>query len=59
MCQKKSLVLILVKKTQNFVWVYNLMLIDNSCLFVNGKRIVNIKTDNKYVNFPKQFQKHF
>ena len=52
--QKKSLVLILLKETQNFVWVYIIRLII-VYLFVNGKEIFKFKTDNKNVNFPTRF----
>ena len=47
--RKRSLILILVKQTRNFV--YNS---DNSYLFVNGKKIFKFKVDNKNVNFPTQ-----
>ena len=49
--QRKSLILILVKQTLNFVWLH----IANSYLFVNGKEILKFKADNKNVKFPTQF----
>ena len=51
--QRKSLILILLKKTQNFVLVY--INADNSNLFVNGQEIFKFKADNKNANFPTQF----
>ena len=51
--QRKSLILILVKQTQNFAWV---CLGDNSYLFVNGKEIFKFKADNKNFNCLSQFQ---
>ena len=52
--QRKSLVLALVKLTQNFVKVCIIMAIILICLF-NEKEIFKFKADNKNVNFPTQF----
>ena len=49
--QRKVLVLILVKETQNFVCVCIIMVF----LFVNGKEIFKFKADNRNLNFPTQF----
>ena len=51
--QREGLVLILIKKTQKFAWVY--INADNGYLFVNGKEIFKFKADNKNVNFLTQF----
>ena len=48
--QKRSLVLILVKQTQNFVDNA-----DNSYFLDNRKEIFKFKAYNKNVNFPTQF----
>ena len=47
---EKGLVLVLVKQTQDFAWVYIIMLI-KVILFVNGKEKFKFKADNKNVNF--------
>ena len=52
--QKKTLVLVLLKQTQNFVWVYIIMMIIVICLLME-KKIFKFKADNKNVNFPTQF----
>ena len=51
--QRKILVLLLVKQTQNFAWVCIITLI--IVMFVNGKEILKFKANNKNVNFPTQF----
>ena len=48
--QRKSLVLILVKETQNFAYNGN-----NGYLFVNGKYIFKFKANNESVSLPTQF----
>ena len=51
--QKKSLVLILLKKTNLLLSLhYNA---DNSYLFVNGKEIFKFKADNRNDNFLTRF----
>ena len=50
MHQKKTLVLILVKQTQNFNWVYIIKLIIVTCLLIEKKSL------NLNVNFPTQFR---
>ena len=52
--QKKSLVLISVKQTQTFAWVYIIMLI-KSYLFVNGKESLNLKLTIKMLTFQLNF----
>ena len=52
--QGKSLLLILVNKTQNLSWVCNIMLVV-VIFFVNGKGIFKFKADNENVNFITQF----
>ena len=52
--QGKSLLLILVNKTQNLSWVCIIMLVI-VILFVNGKGIFKFKADNENVNFITQF----
>ena len=52
--QGKSLLLILVNKTQNFSWVCIIMLVI-VIFFVNGKGIFKFKADNENVNFKTQF----
>ena len=52
--QGKSLLLILVNKTQNFSWVCIIMLVI-VIFFVNGKGIFKFKADNENVNFITQF----
>ena len=52
--KKKSLVLILLKQIQNFVWVLHYS-DDNIYLLVNGNKIFKFKIGNKNVNFPTQF----
>ena len=51
---KKKFCIILIKQTQNFAWVYILMIIIVICLLLE-KRF--IKADNKTVNFPTQFRR--
>ena len=51
--QGKSWILILVKQTQNFAWVYIIAWI--RYLFVNGKEIFKFKGNEKNVIFPTQF----
>ena len=43
--QKKSLVLILLKQTQSFVWKYYNA--DNSYFIVNGKEIFKLKANKQ------------
>ena len=50
---EKILVLILIKQTQNFAWVYIIMLIIVISLLM--EKILKFKADNKNVNFPTQF----
>ena len=50
--QRKNLALILVNQTQNFVWVYIIMLIIVICLLMENKSF-KFKDDN--VNFLTQF----
>ena len=52
--QGKSLLLILVNKTQNLSWVCIIMLVI-VIFFVNGKGIFKFKADNENVNFITQF----
>ena len=52
--QGKSLLLILVNKTQNLSWVCIIMLVI-VIFFVNGKGIFKFKADNENVNFKTQF----
>ena len=47
-------VLILVKQTQNFAWVYVIIFIIVN-IFVNEKEVFKFKADNRNVNFPTQF----
>ena len=54
MYQKKCLVLILVKQTQNFVWVYNIMLIIVICLLMK-KKYLNLKPTIKILTFQLSF----
>ena len=49
--QIKSLVLILVKETGTFAWIYIIMLIKVICLLME-KRKFKFKDDNKNVHFP-------
>ena len=51
--QRKSLLLILVKHTKNFVRGLHSNA-DKSYLFVNGKEIFKFKASNKNINFPTQ-----
>ena len=48
--QTKSLILIVLKEIQNFMWVCFVML-----LIVCGKEIFKFKADNKNMNFPNNF----
>ena len=50
--QKKNLILISAKTKFYLSLHYN---IDNSYLFVIGKKIYKFKASNKNVNFPSQF----
>ena len=52
--QRKKLLLILLKQTQNFCFSlhYNA---DNSYLFVNGKEVIKFKTDKKMLTFQLDF----
>ena len=52
--QGKSLLLILVNKTQNLSWVCIIMLVI-VIFFVNEKGLFKFKADNKNVNFITQF----
>ena len=52
--QRKSLLLILVKQTQNFVRGLHSNA-DNSYLFVNGKEIFKFKIDNEMLTFQLNF----
>ena len=52
--QGKSLLLILVNKTQNLSWVCIIMLVI-VIFFVNGKGIFKFKADNENVKFITQF----
>ena len=52
--QRKSLVLILVKQSQNFAWVYIAIMII-VIFFYNRKEINKFKANNKNGNFPTQF----
>ena len=52
--KKKSLVLILVKQTQNISWGYNIMLIIVICLLMK-KKSFEFKANTKNVNFPTQY----
>ena len=52
--QGKSLLLILVNKTQNLSWVCIIMLVI-VIFFVNGKGIFKFKADNENVIFITQF----
>ena len=52
--QGKSLLLILVNKTQNLSWVCIIMLVI-VIFFVNRKGIFKFKADNENVNFITQF----
>ena len=54
MHQKKCLVLILVKQTQNFAWVYNTMLITVICLLMK-KKYLNLKPTIKILTFQLNF----
>ena len=51
--QKKSLVVILLKETQSFVWVYLIMLTVVICLLMEKKSLSLKLTKN--LNFPTQF----
>ena len=50
---RRSLVLILLKQTQNFIRVYIIILIIVICLLI--EKIFKFKAGNKNVNFPTQF----
>ena len=50
--QRKNLVLILPKWTQNFIWVCIIMVIIVICLLL---KIIKFIADIKNVNFPTQF----
>ena len=52
--QKKSLVLILVKKTQNFAWVCIIILIIVICLLMENKSL-NLKLTIKMLTFQLKF----
>ena len=52
--QRKSFVLFLVKQTQNFAWVYILMLIIVTCLLMEEKSL-SLKLTIENANFPTQF----
>ena len=52
--QKKSLVLLLVKQTQNFAWVYTIMLIIVICLLME-KKSLNLKLIIKMSTFQLNF----
>ena len=52
--QKKSLVLILVKKTQNFAWVCIIILIIVTCLLMENKSL-NLKLTKKMLTFQLKF----
>ena len=52
--QRRSLILILVKQRQHFVWVCIRMVIIIICLLTE-KKIFKFETNNKNVNFQNQF----
>ena len=52
--QRKNLVLILLKETQNFVWVYIVMLIISICLLME-KSSLNLKPTIKMLTFQLDF----
>ena len=52
--QKSSLILILVKQTQNIVWIYIIMVIIVICLLME-KRSLNIKLTIKMLTFQLNF----
>ena len=52
--QSKSLILILLKQAQNFVWVYNIMLIIVICLLIENKSL-NLKLTIKMLTFQLNF----
>ena len=52
--QRKNLVLILLKETQNFVWVYIVMLIIAICLLME-KSSLNLKPTIKMLTFQLDF----
>ena len=52
--QRKNIVLILLKQTQNFAWVYVIIFIIVN-IFVNEKEVFKFKADNRNVNFRTQF----
>ena len=52
--KKKNLVLILLKQTQNFVWVYIIMLITVICLLMK-KKSLNLKPTIKMLTFQLDF----
>ena len=52
--QKSSLILILVKQTQNIVWIYIIMVMIVICLLME-KRSLNIKLTIKMLTFQLNF----
>ena len=52
--QRKNFVLILLKQTQNFVWICIIVLIIVICLLVE-KKSLNLKSTKRNVNFSTQF----
>ena len=53
--QKKSLVFILIKQTQNFAWVYIIILIRVICLLMEEKRSLSLKPYMKMLTFQLNF----
>ena len=53
--QRKSFVLILLKETQNFVWVCIIMLTIVICFLMETKSLKMVKNGYKNVNFLNQF----
>ena len=54
MCQKRSLILILVKQTENFFWVYIIMVIIAICLLMENKSL-SLKSRIKMLTFQLNF----
>lgn len=54
-CQRKRLVVTLVKQGETFAWVHIIMVTIVTCLLCKKEKIFNIKTDNINVNFSTQF----